>query len=196
MTSRSGKCASGNAASMCITKPLLINRAMRQSGVRIRIIRRDDMYCPSCGISTTLELNYCNRCGASLNQASVTDKPRASGTIISLSIMITAITLGGLGIIFPALVELKRSGFSEGMMGMFMFFSFMIIAIIDVMLGWQLSRLLSAPRQPGHSAPSKRTTPTTGLSSPKQIGALHEPIPSVTENTTRKFEPAYREPRA
>ena len=153
------------------------------------------MYCPSCGHETIQELRYCNRCGASLNPPTALDKPKGSGAIITLLIMITAITLGGLGIIFPALVELKRSGFSEGMMGMFMFFSFMILGIIDVTLVRQISRLLNAPPQPGQFLPPKRTaTPEPGP--PRQLGALGEPVPSVTENTTRKFEPAYREPRA
>jgi len=130
-----------------------------------------------------------------LNLATGVEKPKGSGAIITLLIMITAITLGGLGIIFPALVELKRNGFSEGMMGMFMFFSFLILGLIDVTLVRQVSRLLNAPAQPGQFLPSKRTV-NTDFNSPRQIGALGEPVPSVTENTTRKFEPAYREPRA
>jgi hypothetical protein len=153
------------------------------------------MFCPSCGNETIQELRYCNRCGASLNTPTAPERPKGSGAIITLLIMVTAITLGGLGIIFPALIELKRSGFSEGMMGMFMFFSFLILGLIDVTLVRQLSRLLNAPAQPGQFLPPKRTA-TNDLSSPRQISALGEPVPSVTENTTRKFEPAYREPRA
>lgn len=153
------------------------------------------MFCPSCGNETMLELRYCNRCGASLNLTSALEKPKSTGAIIVLSIMIVSITLGGMGIIFPALVELKRSGFSEDVVGLFMVLSFLILGITDVALVRQLSRLLSASPQPGQFLPPKRTA-TPEPNSPRQIGALGEPVPSVTENTTRKFEPAYREPRA
>ena len=105
-----------------------------------------------------------------------------------------AITLGGMGIIFPALVELNRSGFSDDMVGLFMVLSFLILGLTDVVLVRQLSRLLSASAQPGQFSLPKKTR-ATELNSPRQISALGEPVPSVTENTTRKFEPAYREPR-
>lgn len=153
------------------------------------------MFCPSCGNETIQELRYCNRCGAGLNLTGALDKPKSTGAIIVLSIMITSITLGGMGIIFPALVELKNSGFGEDIMGLFMVLSFLILGIIDVALVRQLSRLLSASAQPGQFSLPRRT-PATELNSPRQISALGEPVPSVTENTTRKFEPAYREPRA
>ena len=154
------------------------------------------MYCPSCGNETAQELRYCNRCGASLNLTGAPERPKSTGAIIVLSIMITSITLGGMGIIFPALVELKRSGFGEDIVGLFMVLSFLILGIADVALVRQLSRLLNASTQPSQFSPPKRTNTTTGPGSPRQLGAPMEPVPSVTENTTRKFEPAYREPRA
>lgn len=153
------------------------------------------MYCPSCGNESALELRYCNRCGASLNLTGALEKPKSTIAIIVLSIMITSITLGGMGIILAALVELKRSGFGDEMMGLFMTLSFLILGTIDVVLARQISRLLNASAQPGQFSQPKRTA-AAEASSPRQIGAVNEPVPSVTENTTRKFEPAYREPRA
>lgn len=153
------------------------------------------MYCPSCGNESVQELRYCNRCGASLSLTGALEKPKSTVAIIVLSIMIMSITLGGMGIILAALVELKRSGFGEDIMGLFMIFSFLIIGIIDVVLARQISRLLNASAQPGQSSTPKRTA-ATEPDSPRQIGAMNEPVPSVTENTTRKFEPAYRDPRA
>ena len=152
------------------------------------------MYCPTCGQETPQELNYCNRCGANLNPVIAQERSSGTAAVIILSLVIALLTLFGLVAIMEGLGELKRNGFSEGIMGMFMLFSFAILGIIDVLLVRQLSNLLSPSKQPGRALPSRQSAPRE-LKAPTHVGALNEPIASVTENTTRLFEPSYREPR-
>ena len=152
------------------------------------------MYCPTCGQETPQELNYCNRCGANLNPVIAQERSSGTAAVIILSLVIALLTLFGMVAIMEGLGELKRNGFSEGIMGMFMFFSFVITGTIDVLLVRQLSHLLNANRQPGRPLQSRQSA-TRELNSPRQAGALGEPVPSVTEHTTRTFEPSYREPR-
>ena len=66
------------------------------------------MYCPSCGNEISVELKYCNRCGANLS-AMPELHPAPAGKPIRLGL--PAIVLGltitvGLGIVFNSAVEL------------------------------------------------------------------------------------------
>jgi hypothetical protein len=153
------------------------------------------MYCSSCGQETPQELNYCNRCGANLNPPMAQDKSNTTVAVILLTLMIGLLTIFGMIAVIEGLGQLKGNGFSEGIMGMFMIFSFLILGTVDVLLVRQLSHLLGAQRQKGRALPPRQSS-TRELASPTHAGALPEPLPSVTENTTRLFEPSYREPRA
>jgi hypothetical protein len=160
----------------------------------IRDEKETHMYCSSCGQESPQELNYCNRCGANLNLPVVQEKSNSTASVLILTLVIGLLTIFGLVAIMEGLSELKNGGFSEGIMGMFMLFSFVILGTIDILLVRQLSHLLSAPRQP-RRALAPRQNATRELGAPTHAGALREPVASVTENTTRTFEPSYREPR-
>src|ERR1044072_732735 len=116
-------------------------------------------------------------------------------SVILLTLMIGLLTILGMIAIIEGLGQLKGTGFSEGIMGMFMLFSFAILGTVDVMLVRQLSHLLGAQRQQGRTLPPRQSS-TRELPAPTHAGALPEPLPSITENTTRNFAPSYREPRA
>jgi hypothetical protein len=152
------------------------------------------MYCQSCGNESIQELNYCNRCGANFSQTNALERPKATGAATVLSLSVAIISLGGIAIILGGLAGLKSVGFSEGIMGMFMLFSFLILGITDILLVRQLSHLLSASQQSGRPLPQRRVV-ANELNVPKPMGALHEPVPSVTEHTTRIFEPSFKDPR-
>src|SRR4051794_25060045 len=67
------------------------------------------MYCQSCGTEVTKELNYCNRCGANLNQSS--NQPVQIVRPVSLTaptITIALMVVIGLGITFGSVSELAR----------------------------------------------------------------------------------------
>jgi hypothetical protein len=61
------------------------------------------MYCSSCGIEVTQELNYCNRCGANLSPATnlVPQLPAPPVKLTGPTIAIGATVVLSLVVIFP-----------------------------------------------------------------------------------------------
>lgn len=150
------------------------------------------MYCPSCGTELTSELIYCNRCGANLKNQSGVPTNRMFGAAWAISIAVMLVTLGGLGMIFSlAMTLIKRNiGVSEGGM-ILIFFSLLIIVLIDWLLVRQLSRVLDISQLAGAATLPKK--PELAERPMQQIGAPREPAASVTEHTTRTFEPIPRD---
>lgn len=141
------------------------------------------MYCVACGTPLAPGLSYCNRCGASLKERS----DSKSGAIIAFLIAITLIGISGLGIMLGGAMALKtEANLSQELVGIFMLFTFLIVCATEILLVRQLSRLTGSKEQkivdgsPHFVAPPELR--------PGQPRALAEPIPSVTENTTRTLE--------
>lgn len=162
------------------------------------------MFCPSCGTEYTIGLPYCNRCGANLNTA-LTAQPEpvlvnlTKPTLI-IGTALTLLTLGGFGMLISGAVELARSAQmgGDGIIAMITF-GMITILVTDIFLVRQLSKLISASLPSGTQPKSKRQ-PVLATAPPAQLQQPMPPhlhgAPSVTENTTRFFEPAYREPSA
>lgn len=152
------------------------------------------MYCPTCGNETTVELKYCNRCGANLTlPATATPTVIAPVRITVPSIMLCLMVLGGLGVIFGGASEFARNGVHPAAIVWMVLFSAaalfgctgLLIRFFTKMLTMQREVL---PPQPPRPAMSDRQQPMHHL--PPRM----DPVPSVTENTTRTFTPIYREP--
>ena len=151
------------------------------------------MYCPSCGTELTQELSYCNRCGANLkplSDPSSVPPTKLVGAAWAISLAIAIVTLGGFGMIFGLVMALITRGISlsAGGMGLIFLLSLIILAI-DWLLVRQMSRVLDMPRLSGDVTPAKKPSDK----SVPQIGAPREPVSSVTDHTTRTFEPIRRE---
>jgi len=107
--------------------------------------------------------------------------------------------LGGLGIMLAGALNLKTSGqLGNDAVGLFMFLTFLITITVEIFLLRQLSRVLgeSSRRHQRVDQPQLLFQPATA--SPNELRAtavrtLPEPIPSVTENTTRTLEHSLRE---
>ena len=83
------------------------------------------MYCASCGTPLTQGLSYCNRCGANLRE----HKETKVGAISAFLTAITLIGVAGLGIMLGgALVLRKEAGLGQELVGVFMLFTFLIVA--------------------------------------------------------------------
>ena len=159
------------------------------------------MFCPSCGAESTIELNYCNRCGANLSltfQTTVESPPiGVTKPILIIGMVMLFLTLGGFaGVLSTALDLAARVGGGDLSMAV-VFFGMITILTIDILLFRLLSKLISAALSTGRALPAKKsTTQAQGpLHLPRPTTARLEPAPSVTENTTRFFESAYREPQ-
>jgi hypothetical protein len=152
------------------------------------------MFCSSCGTTITPGLSFCNRCGASLK-----DEPTGStvrtGAIIAFLLAITGIGIGGLGIMLGGAVTLKRDAvLGEDVVGMFMFFTFFILALIEFFLVRQLSKLIGGTETKTKRVSQPQAAATPNELPPVQARGLPEAMPSVTENTTRTLEYLRKEP--
>lgn len=144
------------------------------------------MYCANCGIPLTQGLSYCNRCGVNLRERTDTKTPVITAFLAS----IVVIAVVGLGILLGGALALRENGFIHQMIGFFMLFVFLIVGMIEFMLVKNLSKLTGSTDKPKylpapHVAPHDMRLP--------QANPLGEPVPSVTENTTRTLEYARRE---
>jgi hypothetical protein len=151
-------------------------------------------YCPSCGSEITVELKYCNRCGANLTwPASVQVVPQSPVKLTVPSVVLGLTIVIGLGIIFGGATSFADRGLHPAaIVWIVLFSSAMLFGSVALMIRFwtkllSLQRELPAP-QPVRSTFAERMTPQS-LPPPRM-----EPVGSVTENTTRTFSPVYSEP--
>ena len=144
------------------------------------------MYCVSCGSQLAPGLSYCNRCGVNLRE-----RPDANSTVITA--FLTAITiLGGAGLaimLFGAVILRRKAQLDTELIGIFMTFTFLLVSFIEFMLIRNLSKFITPQESKMRSFPP----PVTNELRLPQHSSLGEPVPSVTENTTRTLEYATRE---
>ncbi|HSE34213.1 MAG TPA: zinc ribbon domain-containing protein [Pyrinomonadaceae bacterium] len=150
------------------------------------------MYCPSCGSEITVELKYCNRCGANLTWSMPSQTPPApiSLTIPSLVLGLTVII--GLGIVFGGATSMAERGLHPAAIVWMVLFSVAaLFGCVALMIRFW-TKLMSLQRE-STSQPQVRPT-FAERSAPPALPPRMEPVGSVTENTTRTFAPVYSEP--
>jgi hypothetical protein len=158
------------------------------------------MYCPSCGTEYTIELKYCNRCGANLN-TELASQPEpvivnVTKPVLIIGATLVLLTLGGFGGLIGGAVSLASVVHGNDPLIAMILFGMMTIMIVDIFLVRLLSKIINAALIPGAQSQPRRSTvlanpPVTQL--PQPSAARLQGVPSVTENTTRFFEP-YRAP--
>jgi hypothetical protein len=157
------------------------------------------MYCSACGSPVTPTLKFCNRCGASTGKERDEEKNQ-HGVATGLITAVVFVALFGLGIMFAGAIALKQgAGLGADVVALFMLFAFAIIGIVEVFLLRQLSRFLGQSEKYQPSAHTPLFQPALSSSArelqPAPARTLAEPVPSVTENTTRTLEHATTEYR-
>ena len=146
------------------------------------------MYCANCGTPSTQGLSYCNRCGADLREHV---EPTNTKAITAFLSAITLLGVGGMAVMLAGALMLRKAGnLSQELIGVFMFFTFLIVSITEILLFRNLSKL-SGSAERKNSFPA--SLPTQHNLRLPQGTPLGEPVGSVTENTTRTFEYAPRE---
>ena len=133
------------------------------------------MYCSKCGSAVSLNLTYCNHCGAKLNGAKSDDITK------TLLFFMTAVFVFGLGAIIFLMMALKMVFGPEnmGLIISFTFLSFLIMLAVEGVFVWMLL--------------SRKKTQTTKELGEVKARSLPEPVFSVTEHTTRTLEPVDKE---
>ena len=160
------------------------------------------MFCSSCGAEST-GLNYCKRCGANLTAPiaapSVQFVPISlTKPILIIGTLIALITLGGFGGIVSGTIEMVQQGAGRVSPALPVL-GLPCILVIDILLIRQLSKLINAALSPNRfqyqQAPIQAATAANDPRFTPPTTARLEGAPSVTENTTRFFDPVYREPQ-
>lgn len=152
------------------------------------------MYCPTCGNEITVELKYCNRCGANLALPAMSPPMMMAPVRLTVPSIVLGITiLGGLGVIAGAATEFARQGLHPAaIVWMVLFSSATLFGCVGLLIRF-LTKMMTLHRE--IAPPLQQSRPAI----PERPAMHHlpprmEPVPSVTENTTRTFAPVYREP--
>lgn len=148
------------------------------------------MYCSACGTPLAAGLSYCNRCGMNLKER--TETSGGGGVVASYLTAIAIIAVAGMSLMLGGAIALRNGAhFEEDIIGIFMLMTFFIVSIVEIFLCRQLSRLTRPSEKTQVLAPPI-SAPQMDFRAP-QPRALAEPLPSVTENTTRTLEYSRKE---
>jgi hypothetical protein len=153
------------------------------------------MYCPSCGAESALELNYCNRCGANMASSLVPSQQIVPVSLtkpaVAIGLTTTLITLGGFGVLVEGAIKLAQVFHDPDPIMAIIMLGMATIMVSDIMLIRLLSRIIRASLD---TKPIAQLPKLAVKEVPKQLSPRLEPVPSVTEHTTRTFTPAFKEP--
>jgi hypothetical protein len=152
------------------------------------------VYCPSCGVALKQGLSYCNHCGAKLNGEKGDSLIKTTELRIEFLTMLAMMGVFVFGLLaITLLMGMMKAvlGFNEGLIIAFTVLSFLIMLLIEGVLIGRLWRRKRGTEEAGETVLSKGQA-TKELDA-AQARRLPEAMPSVTEHTTRTFEPIYSE---
>jgi uncharacterized paraquat-inducible protein A len=146
------------------------------------------MYCQTCGALLAHKTKYCNRCGTQLVPADdkSPDKTPAEKRLDEYLDGLFWISIFGLGFIIGGTVLLTKTGVRDLIVLGYAVLSTMVFLINFGFSLWGALSIMRSSKdgkltmQPGHD---------TRELGPAKIDPLPIPVTSVTENTTRSFEP-------
>jgi len=150
------------------------------------------MYCSACGVVPAQGLSYCNHCGAKLSGEKA-DRSIKSSEVKPESLifgMVAVLVFGFVALVF-LMMAMKMVGLNVGQILAFMILSFLLILLVEGVFTWQFLFRKRGYEGTGDTALSKQQAMKQLDAS--QARVLPEPVPSVTEHTTRTLEPIYSE---
>jgi hypothetical protein len=151
------------------------------------------MYCPTCGTRLAEALSYCKHCGASLRTSTYPDDNKPPDkTIDSLIWVIVGTTITILGMCLGALVLMKDRSIDFALGTVFVILSFAAFVLVEGVLVWRLLHLNKGAQDTRGPGQDKQSDAELGAIRTHALGEPPEPVPSVTEQTTRSFEPSYK----
>ena len=147
------------------------------------------MYCPVCGAESTPGLNYCKRCGAGLGPHT---NPVDTGQILARPFAmfwpVALVSLVGLIGLFATLVNLSERGVEpRALVAVSAFGGATVVCVVGLLI-WLLMQV-SGIRH-GTSYGDRGWGSVSAGSTQPQLQAPPASVPSITENTTRNFDPA------
>lgn len=148
------------------------------------------MYCSSCGGAIAGGLSYCNHCGAKFSTNESLEETRGVRPNLLVTWMVATFIFGTAVITMLMGVMRVILGLRAESVLVFAAVPFLLMLILEAVF----IRLLL--RNPATSETNNKTLAKRQETNELDAGrprALHEPIPSVTEHTTRAFEPVHRD---
>lgn len=150
------------------------------------------MYCSNCAKEVVGGLSFCNHCGFKLHGARDDDDVKSSevkpGLLVSAMVGLFILGLVAIAVLIGVMKVI--AGFELPIVYAFTIFSFVLLLMIEGLLTWMLLRRrkvekeVSSTDRPNEQAIKEiYNTQTLALSEP-----TFQPIPSVTEHTTRTLE--------
>jgi hypothetical protein len=146
------------------------------------------MYCSTCGAAVAPGLSYCNHCGAKVNKDDKVVKSAEVRPALFVNAMVVTFIFGLLAIAVLAGVMKSVLGLDVGQMLALMLLSFLLMFTLEGVFISLLLRRNRTGRETSEKALTNQQN-TTELDAP-QARVLPEGMPSVTEHTTRAFEPS------
>jgi hypothetical protein len=144
------------------------------------------MYCQSCGIAIDPAMRFCNRCGTSvLSPSDAADITKSFKRLDNYLDGLFWITAFGIGLTAGGMVLLKKTGFSDSFILAFVILSSTAFLINFVINLWIVFGIVRQSKK----VLSQTQANTKELEPMKPQPSL-QPA-SVTDNTTRSFEPIY-----
>ena len=146
------------------------------------------MYCSTCAMPVSENLRYCNYCGGRINRNS--DKLGSSREVqpgLLVSALAGTFILGLVAIAILLGVLKSVIGLEPAQILGFAAVSFLLLILLESVF---LVLLFRRPRNTEERTQSLPEHTTKELAEPK-MQALREPVSSVTDHTTRAFDPSY-----
>jgi len=151
------------------------------------------MYCSSCGVAVTPGLSYCNYCGEKLNGAksdSIIQSPEVKPeTLIAAMVLTFVFGLAAITVLMGVMKAVLH--FDLGPILAFTLLSFLIMLSLEGVMIRLLFRRKHRSEEPADTV--RLQGHATRELDAANARALPEPIASVTEHTTRAFDPSYLE---
>jgi hypothetical protein len=149
------------------------------------------MYCSSCGVAIAQSLSYCNYCGAKLSGAKrdgIIKSPEVRPeTLVGAMVFAFVFGLGAITVLMGVMKAVLH--LDVGLILAFTLLSFLILLSLEgVFIRLLLHRKRGA--EEAHDAKGQGTKELDAA----PARALPESMASVTEHTTRAFEPIYSKP--
>lgn len=152
------------------------------------------MYCPHCGNESSGELNYCKRCGGSLNPLAVISSQEARpvvlpGTAWAMGVTMFLLIVFGLVAVFTAVDKLAERGAIPPVLVLTVIFGALTVLGGATLLTFLWTRVLGSTRAAPAAPPQLGRHANTNELPPARVGTFADShIPSVTEHTTRTFD--------
>lgn len=147
------------------------------------------MYCPVCGAESTPGLNYCKRCGAGLGPpANAVDTGHAIAKPVAMLWPVALVSAVGLIGFFMTIANLSDKNFEpRALIAISAFAGATVLGVVGLLI-WLLMQLSGIRHGTSHGDRGRGSV-SAGSTQP-QLQAPPASVPSITENTTRNFDPA------